>query len=163
MGSLGSGFHPSMLDRLTAFVSDLVGRVRGLALQLADGYRVSDRFFKMRLAILGGWAVLTIVTLWASCTTPSVTNSLGADVQVNRDSIMGAQLLVRNESNQIWTDVVLVLDGEWTFTQRTMRPQDLVVLSMSSFKRGPESPPRDYRPRVLTVTCKQGGDRFHLR
>ena len=73
------------------------------------------------------------------------------------------QLLVRNESDHIWEDVVLTVDDGWKYTQSTMRPRDLVVVSLSSFRRGDEAPPRDQRPRVLTISCAQGSGRFELR
>jgi hypothetical protein len=129
----------------------------------ADGFRRSDRFFKLRVGIVAAWAVLSLATLWGACATPGHHNALGADVQVNRDSIMGTQLLVRNESDHIWEDVVLTLDDGWRYTQRTMRPQDLVVLSVSSFRKGEEAPPREHRPRALNISCRQGSGRFELR
>jgi hypothetical protein len=138
-------------------------RAKARALELVEGFRRADRFFKMRLGIVGAWAVLSIATLWGACASTGATNALGADVQVNRDSIMGVQLLVRNESTRIWEDVVLTLDDGWKYTHRTMRPHDLVVLSMSSFKRGDDAPPRDYKPRALVIACEQGSDRFDLR
>jgi len=138
-------------------------RLRARAGELADGFRRSDRFFKMRLGIVAAWAVLSVATLWGSCANLGPTNALGADVQVNGDSIMGVQLLVRNESDHIWEDVVLTVDDAWKYTQSTMRPRDLVVVSLSSFRRGDEAPPRDHRPRVLTISCAQGSGRFELR
>lgn len=131
--------------------------------QFAEDFRRADRFFKMRLGILGAWAVISMATLWGACATFSPTNALGADVQVNRNSIMGVQLLVRNESTRIWEDVVLTLDDGWKYTHKTMRPHDLVVLSMSSFKKGDDAPPRDYKPRALVIACGQGSERFDLR
>jgi hypothetical protein len=131
--------------------------------RVADDFRRADRFFKMRVGIVGAWAVLSMATLWGACSTFGPTNALGADVQVNRNSIMGVQLLVRNESNRIWEDVVLTLDDGWKYTHKTMRPHDLVVLSMSSFKRGDDAPPRDYKPRALVIACGQGSERFDLR
>ena len=131
--------------------------------QLADDVRRADRFFKMRVGIVGAWAVISMATLWGACATFGPSNALGADVQVNRDSIMGVQLLVRNESTRIWEDVVLTLDDGWKYTHKTMRPHDLVVLPMSSFKRGDDAPPRDYKPRALVIACGQGSERFDLR
>ncbi|HTP25781.1 MAG TPA: hypothetical protein VMK12_08995, partial [Anaeromyxobacteraceae bacterium] len=72
------------------------------------------------------------------------------------------QILVRNESNRIWEDVVLTLDDSFRYSHKTMRPHDLIVLSMSSFKRGDEVPPPNYRPRSLVVSCEQGTQRFDL-
>jgi hypothetical protein len=131
--------------------------------ELADELRRSDRFFKLRVGIVAAWAVLSLATLWGACAAPGQRNALGADVQVNRDSIMGVQLLVRNDSDHIWEDVVLTLDDGWKYSQRTMRPQDLVVLSLASFRKGDEAPPRDHRPRVLGISCAQGSGRFELR
>ena len=140
-----------------------VERLRGRAEKLLDDLRRADRFLRLRAGIVGAWVVLSVATLWAACPSSGPGNALGADVQVNRDSIMGVQLLVRNESSRIWEDVVLTLDDGWRYTHRTMRPHDLVVLSMSSFKKGDEAPPRDYRPRTLVIACGQGSDRFELR
>ena len=140
----------------------LADRARGYIREFADDFRRSDRFFKMRVAIVGAWAVVSIATLWGACSSFGPTNTLGADVQVNRDSIMGVQLLVRNESTRIWEDVVLTVDDGWKYTHRTMRPHDLVVLSMSSFKKGDDAPPRDYKPHALVIACEQGSGRFDL-
>jgi len=142
--------------------AELAERLRGLASKIVDDFRRSDRFFKLRVGIVATWAVLSIATLWGACATTGPANALGADVQVSRDSIMGAQILVRNESNRIWEDVVLTLDDSFRYSHKTMRPHDLIVLSMSSFKRGDEVPPPNYRPRSLVVSCEQGTQRFDL-
>jgi hypothetical protein len=141
----------------------LAQRTRARVAKLTDDFRRADRFFKMRAGIVSAWAVISLVTLWATCPSSGPGNALGADVQVNRDSIMGVQLLVRNESTRIWENVVLTLDDGWRYTQPTMRPHDLVVLSMSHFKKGEEAPPRDYKPRALVIACGQGSDHFDLR
>jgi hypothetical protein len=147
-----------------------VGPARALAGRAADAYaaaagglRRAGRHQRMRLAIAGGWALASLLALWIACSGGGG-NSLGADVQVLRDSLVGGQqLLVRNESTSIWTDVVLILDGEWRAEQRTMRPHDQIVLSPSSFRRGEEFAPRDYKPRTLAIRCDQGRASFDLR
>lgn len=146
-----------------AAASRLLGEARERLRRLAEDFRRADRFFKMRLGIVGAWAVVSMATLWGACGTFGPRSSLGADVQVNGNSIMGVQLLVRNESSRIWEDVVLTLDDGWKYTHKTMRPHDLVVLSMSSFKKGDDAPPRDYKPRALVIACGQGSERFELR
>jgi hypothetical protein len=143
--------------------ADLALRARARLRELVAGFRRSDRYFKMRLGIVGAWAVISMATLWGACASFGPTSVLGADVQVNRNSIMGVQLLVRNESTRIWEDVVLTLDDGWKYTHKTMRPHDLIVLSMSSFKKGDDAPPRDYKPRALAIACEQGSERFDLR
>lgn len=150
-------------ERARTRLRELAERARAGVRELADGFRRSDRFFKMRVGIVGAWALLSMATLWGACGSFGPSNALGADVQVNRDSIMGVQLLVRNESTRIWEDVSLTLDDGWKYSQKTMRPHDLVVLSMSSFKKGEEAPPRDYKPRALVIACGRGSERFDLR
>lgn len=143
--------------------ASLAARWRARAVELAAQLRRWDRFSRLRVGIVAAWAALSIVTLWGACAAPGPANALGADVQVNRDSIMGVQLLVRNDSDRIWEDVVLTLDDGWKYTQATMRPQDLVVLSLASFRRGDEPPPPDLRPRTLAISCSRGAGRFELR
>ena len=115
MRGSGATLAPSMATRTALPVvpvpnararppATLALRLRARATELADGFRRSNRFFKMRLGIVAAWAVLSLATLWGACVTPGPTNALGADVQVNGDSIMGVQLLVRNESAHIWED-----------------------------------------------------------
>jgi hypothetical protein len=135
----------------------LVERARTLAEQAAEKYRRSDRFSRMRAAILGAWAVLAAATLWGACPSSGPTNPIGADVQVLRDSLVGGQqLLVRNESSAIWTDVKLTIEGGWRHERKTVRPHDQLVLSMAQFKRDGEPAPRDLKPRSLVIECNQG-------
>jgi hypothetical protein len=155
--------RPSRLAGLPGKASALCESARAAAAELVEGFRRSDRFFKMRVGIVGAWAVVSLATLWGTCGPLESRNSLGADVQVNRDSIMGVQLLVRNESSQIWDGVTLTLDDGWKYSQQTMRPQDLVVLPMSHFRKGDESPPADHEPRSLKIECGRGSGRFDLR
>lgn len=130
----------------------------------ADDLKRSDRFFKTRLTVIATWALLSLVTLYAACPSSGPTNALGADVQVLRESLVGGQqLLVRNESSEIWTDVVLTLDEGWRYEHRTMRPHDQLVLSMSHFRKGEQTAPRDFKPRSLNISCGQGSHSVDLR
>ncbi len=129
-----------------------------------EDFKRADRFFKMRLGVVGTWVLLSAVTLWAACPSSGPSNALGADVQVLRESLVGGeQLLVRNESSDIWTDVVLTLDDEWRYEHRTMRPHDQLVLSMSHFRKGEQLAPRDLKPRHLSIRCGQGRASFDLK
>ena len=138
--------------------------VRAPVQRWVESFRRSDRFFKMRAGIVASWVVISLLTVWAACPSSGPTNSLGADVQVLRDSLVGGQqLLVRNESTENWTEVVLTLDDGWRREHKTVRPHDQLVLSMSDFKREGQTAPRDFKPRRLTVECEQGRAAFDLR
>jgi hypothetical protein len=83
---------------------------------------------------------------------------------VLKESLVGGQqILVRNESDAVWTDVVLTLDGSWRNAQRTVRPREQVVLSPAQFERAGQAAPRDLRPRKLTIECREGRASFDLR
>ncbi|HEY7724210.1 MAG TPA: hypothetical protein VH880_02665 [Anaeromyxobacteraceae bacterium] len=138
-------------------------RLRAQAVKLADDVKRSDRFFRMRAAVVGTWVLLSLLTMWAACPSSGPSNSLGADVQLLRESLVGGQqLLVRNESSEIWTEVVLVLDDGWRYEHRTLRPLDQLVLAMTHFRKGDLPAPRDYKPRTLLVQCRQGRHLFDL-
>jgi hypothetical protein len=125
--------------------------------------RSSDRHSRMRTAIVATWAAVSIATLFVSCPGARA-NSLGAEFQVLSDSFVGGeQLLVRNESSDVWRDVVLTLDGEWRYEPRVLRPHEKVVVSPSRFQRRGEAAPEGYLPRVLQVECDQGSHTFKVR
>lgn len=128
---------------------------RDLAGDLADGYRKSSRYVKLRAAVIGGWALLSAVTLWAACPSSGPTNALGAQVQM-AEEIIGTQISVWNGSDRLWTDVVLTLDGDWRYATRTVRGGERVVVATTKFTKDGVPAPRDLRPRTLTVECEQG-------
>jgi hypothetical protein len=131
---------------------------------IADGFRKAGRWQRMRLGIVGGWVAASLLALWIACPSSGPANSLGADVQVLKESLLGGQqILVRNESDAVWNDVTLVLDGSWKNNQRTVRPREQVVLSPAQFQRAGEPAPRDLRPRTLLIECREGRARFELR
>jgi hypothetical protein len=131
---------------------------------VADGFRKAGRWQRMRLGIVGGWVLASLLALWIACPSSGPANSLGADVQVLKDSLLGGQqILVRNDSDAVWTDVTLTLDGSWKNVQRTVRPREQVVLSPGQFERSGEAAPRDLRPRTLSIACREGRARFELR
>ena len=152
-------------NRVKEGVRDLargaVGAAGELASDLADGYRKSTRYFKLRAAIVGTWALLSIVTLWAACPgSDGPSNALGARVRLlsrtERGAIMGTQVYVENESRRMWKDVVLTLDGGWRYERRTVRPADKLVVSITQFKKDGQAAPAELEPRTLTVECDQG-------
>jgi hypothetical protein len=137
---------------------------RRAASGIADGFRKAGRWQRMRLGLVGGWIAASLLALWIACPSSGPGNSLGADVHVLKESLVGGQqILVRNESDAVWTDVVLTLDESWRNTQRTVRPREQVVLSPAQFERAGQAAPRDLRPRKLSIECREGRASFELR
>ncbi|HET8540357.1 MAG TPA: hypothetical protein VFL83_10845 [Anaeromyxobacter sp.] len=152
-------------NRVKEGVRDLargaVGAAGDLASDLAQGYRKSTRYFKLRAAIVGTWALLSVVTLWAACpASDGPSNALGARVQLlsrkERGAIMGTQVYVENESRRMWKDVVLTLDGGWRYERRTVRPADKLVVSITQFRKDGAAAPPELEPRTLTIECEEG-------
>jgi hypothetical protein len=143
--------------------STSLDRARGAIQAAIRHVRSSDKYSRMRTAIVAAWALVSVATLFASC--PGARgNSLGAEFQVLSDSFIGGeQLLVRNESDEVWRDVVLTLDGEWRYEQRVLRPHERIVVSPARFRRGDEAAPEGYLPRTLQVQCDQGSHTFRIR
>ncbi len=136
------------------------GRLRDAALELAagvtDDLRRTDRYTRLRAAIVGAWAILAAASLWVACPPTGPTNSLGAVVGILPGTIMGTQVLVQNESHRHWTEVSLVLDGTWRAARHTIRSGDRLVLPVTSFRSGSDAAPQDLRPRTIAVECREG-------
>jgi hypothetical protein len=151
-------------SRVKEGVKDLargaIGAAGDLASDLGDAYRKSTRHFRMRAAIVGAWALLSAVTLWATCPSSGPANALGARVQLlsrNEPGVLiGTQVLVENDSRRIWKDVVLTLDEGWRYERKTIRPQDRLVVSITQFKKDGASAPAELEPRTLTIECDEG-------
>jgi hypothetical protein len=131
-----------------------------LASDVADGYRKSTRYFKLRAAVVGTWALLCVVTLWGACPSSGPSNELGAKVRLLLRSepgvLTGTQVLVENDSGSIWRDVVVTLDGGWRVERKTLRPQDKLVLSITQFQKDGQGAPPDLEPRAITIECSEG-------
>jgi hypothetical protein len=137
-----------------------LGAAGDLAADVADGYRKSTRYVRMRAAIVGTWALLSIATLWGACPSSGAANALGAEAQLLLRSepgvLTGTQVLVKNDSHRMWRDVVLTLDGGWRYERKTVRPQDKLVVSITQFSRDGTSAPPELEPRSIVIDCSEG-------
>lgn len=147
--------QPARPDPISA-----AGRVteaaRDLAVDLADGFRKSDRTFKQRTALVATWTVLALMSVWIACPPSGPTNALGALARLDTGGIMGNQVLVHNDGRALWTDVRFTLDDGWRLERRTVRAGDKLVLSVSAFSRDGSQAPSDLLPRQLTIECAEG-------
>ena len=114
----------------------------------------------VRAAVIGTWALLSVVTLWAACPSTGPSNALGAKFQLllrtEPGVLMGTQVLVENDSSSVWRDVVVTLDGGWRYEKKTVRPQDKLVLSLSQFRRDGAAAPPELEPRTISIDCSEG-------
>jgi hypothetical protein len=129
---------------------------RDLAQELASGVRRSTRYVRLRAAIVGSFAVLGAIAIWASCPASARTNALGARVQLLSESLVGTQLRVINASDRIWTEVALTVDGGFRWEKRTIRPGDDLVIALGKFEKDGLPPPGALKPSSMTIECEQG-------
>jgi hypothetical protein len=147
--------QPARPDPLAAAARVTVA-AKDLATDLTEGFRKSNRTFKLRTAVVGTWVVLALVSVWIACPPSGPTNSLGAVARLDTGGIMGNQVLVQNEGRDHWTDVVLTLDDGWRLERRTVRAGDKLVLSVANFLKEGKQAPADLKPRQLTIECAEG-------
>jgi hypothetical protein len=135
-----------------------IGAAGDLAADLAQGYRKSTRYFKLRAAVIGTWALLSVVTIWGACPSSGPSNSLGATAWLlpRSESLLGAQIKVTNESRRIWKDVVLTIEGGWRYEKRTLRPDESLQISVSQLTNGSAHAPPDTEARAITIECSEG-------
>ena len=140
--------------RVKDFARDLA---KDVAADLADGYRRSTRFVRMRAAVVGAFAILALGSLWVACPGTGQANALGAEVQLTTQGLMGTQVSVVNGSDSVWTDVTLTLDNTWRYSTPTVRAKDSLVVGIDRFtQEGGGTPAHDLVPRVLTIRCAEG-------
>ncbi len=133
-----------------------IGAAGDLAADVAEGYRKSTRYFKLRAAVVASWALLSAATLWAACPSSGPTNPLGAKGKLLAGSIMGSQVFVENESERIWKDVVVTLEGGWRYGKKTVRPTESFVVPIARFEKDGASAPPELNPRTITIECSEG-------
>jgi hypothetical protein len=121
--------------------------------------RATNRHARLRIAIVGAWAAVSLLTVVLTCPPPGPDNALGAEVHVRDSSesfVGGTQVLVRNASGEMWRDVVITLGDGWRYAVPALRPGEQVVVAAAQFRRGTEAFPRDHRPRRLLVAADRG-------
>ena len=134
-----------------------IGAAGDLAADVATGYRKSTRYFKLRAAVVGTWVVLTLVTFWAACPSTGPTNALGAKAKLLAGSIMGSQVFVENESEDVlWRDVVVTLEGGWRYERRTVRPKESFVVPTNRFTKDGATAPPGLAPKTIQIDCADG-------
>jgi hypothetical protein len=141
-------------------------RMKGIALDLAadvtDTYRKSNRYLRLRAAVVGSWVLLALVSLYTACPSSGPTNGLSAEVTLLPETIVGQQISVSNGSHDMWTEVTLTLDGKWRHKIRTVRAGQNVVVGVAKFERDGAAAPADLKPKKIEIDCDQGSVELSL-
>jgi hypothetical protein len=149
------------VQRVKEGVRDLalgaIGAAGDLASDAVKGYRGSTRYFKLRAYVVATWVLLGAVTVWAACPPSAPTNTLGAKARLLAGSIMGSQVFVENESEDVlWRDVVVTLEGGWRYERRTVRPKESFVVPTNRFTKEGATAPPGFSPKTIQIDCSEG-------
>lgn len=156
-------------ERLLAIGRALGRKTRDELARLAASVRTWDRFLRMRLVVLGGWAALSLLAIGIARSggEAEADNTLNAYVAL-RTSPLGWALLVHNRSDEPWREVAIELEGGQVYARDVIGPDEKLVLSPWQFAddgaEAPDAPPRGVSLRVgrerirPTLSRERGGE-----
>lgn len=103
-----------MKARLREGALDTVLNSAGILADVWDDFRRSDRYFKYKAAIIGGWLFLSISTFFVACPGPGAggRNALDARLVLAGDASRPVYMIV-NESDDPWKEVLVVANGKY--------------------------------------------------
>ncbi len=133
-----------------------------LAGDLADGYRKSTRYARLRGAVVASWVLVSVLLMWIACPSGDPSNSLGAKAVLSEGLLGEKSVLVWNDSDEMWNDVTVTLDGKWEWKTSQVRPGEKQSLRPDHFKHYDVAAPSDLSPRSLAIECRQGSATLSL-
>ena len=140
-----------------AKILDLWDAIRDLVTNLASDFKESNRYFKVKVSLIGGYVVLSLATI-AIFPPPGELNEIGARLNVSRTEIVGGwYFLVVNESSDTWKKVKLTFNDLYHSGYPALRPGKKKAFYFYKFEDaqgGP--PPKNIKPRKLRITCSEG-------
>jgi hypothetical protein len=80
--------------------------------EVLEDFRSSDRFFKYKALVLVLWLSLTVGAFGVACPQRGPSNDINARLVVSGDVYM-----VKNESNEQWQDVEIIVNKDWRATE----------------------------------------------
>ena len=97
-----------------------------------EDFRNADRYFKVKAAILGAWAVLSLAGVFVSCpaapTLGGPSTSLGARLIMGEETEHPAYVL-SNESDRAWEDVFVVVNHSYRAAISHVEPKAFVTIT----------------------------------
>ena len=97
-----------------------------------EDFRNADRYFKVKAAILGAWAVLSLAGVWVAC--PGAPVVLGPSTSLGARLIMGEEpehpaYVLSNESDRAWEEVVVVVNHAYRAAISHVEPRAFVTIT----------------------------------
>lgn len=116
--------------RLRSGATSTALNVAAILRETWEDFRNADRYFKYKAIILAAWAVLGLFGIGVACPPPSVHRdpSLGARLVVGDESERPA-LVLHNESDAAWQDVLIVVNGRFRAAISHVEPHAFVTVT----------------------------------
>jgi len=140
-----------------AKILDLWDAIRDLLANLASDFKESNRYFKIKVGLIGGYVSICLATIMIF-PPPGELNEIGARLNVSRTEIVGGwYFLVVNESSDTWKRIELTFNDRFQASSPALRPGKKKAFYFFKFKddRG-AAPPKDIKPRKLRIVCSEG-------
>lgn len=131
-------------ERLKEGAADTLLNSVSILGEVLEDFRTSDKFFKYKALVLTLWFALTVGAFGVACPNDGPTNEIDARLVVSGDQA-NPIYMVKNESNDNWESVEIVVNGGYRSTMATMEKMggnvtlSPAVLFDANGKRAPSS------------------------
>jgi hypothetical protein len=100
--------------------------------EVLEDFRNADRHFKVKAAILGAWAALSLAGVFVAC--PATPQLVGPNTSLGARLIMGEEAehpayVLSNESDRAWEDVVVVVNHDFRAAISHVEPRAFVTIT----------------------------------
>lgn len=120
-------------------------------------FRASSRFFKYKAGIIAGWLFLSVGSIFVAC--PSArgpSNELGAHL-VTTEVEGRVAISVRNESDEPWKQILVVVNGEYRAAHPPVEPGGMLTVTPKLLATAEGKPaPADLRVMDLEIHTSEG-------
>jgi hypothetical protein len=132
------------------FLADLV---KGLV----QDFRESNRAFKVKVGLIGGYVAVSAATLIVFIP-PGEQNDIDAVVRISKAETIGGRFVtITNQSAEDWTDLSLTMNGTFVARWRKLGPGKKKAFFFNAFKDASGKEPASGTPVTrLRIDCAQG-------
>jgi hypothetical protein len=124
--------------------------------ELVQDFKERDRFFKFKALILGSWVTLSVLSIGIACPSRSIeSGALGARV-VDPKIAGRPTLMIYNESDEPWEDVIFIVNGEFRASVEKVKPGDFITLTPKQLMNSAGAAPADMPLRNLELRTREG-------
>jgi hypothetical protein len=128
--------------------------------EMVQDFRASDRYFKFKAGIVGGWVFISLLSIIIACPSQGVkTAELGARVTVlpNDERPKAApSLTVTNTDDEPWQNVVFTVNGKYKAIVEKIDVGGILTLTPKSLLNSSGSMPADERFRNAEMRTDDG-------